>query len=48
MSAGLGQPFESRRDIYAIAVDVLAFNDYVAQIDANAKIEPSVIGFIGT
>src|SRR6516162_7182785 len=29
--------FKSRCDVYAIAVDVIAFDNHVAQIDANAK-----------
>ena len=43
-SAGLGQRFEARRDIDAIAEDVVAVDDDVADIDADPKIETLVGG----
>jgi len=36
------QAFESRRDVDAVAVDVLAFDDHVAQINADAEPEDLV------
>ena len=36
-SAGLCHPFQPRRDVDPVAVDVLALDDNVADIDADAK-----------
>ena len=41
--ARFGQSFQARRDIDAVAKDVVAVNDDVANIDADAKVE-SLIG----
>ncbi len=39
-AARLGEHFEARRDVDAVAKDVVALNDHVAQIDANAELYP--------
>ena len=36
-TARLGKRFETRRNIYTIAKQVIAFDDHVAKIDAYAK-----------
>src|SRR5215470_4005589 len=41
---GLSQRFQSRRDIDAVAKDVAALGDYVAEIDADAKFDALVVG----
>src|SRR5262245_19932887 len=38
----LGQGFEPRRDINAITVEVLAVDDHVAEIDADAELDAHV------
>jgi hypothetical protein len=43
-AAGLGQRFQPRGDIDAVAEDVAAFGDDVAEIDADAKLDPPLIG----
>ncbi len=43
-AAGLGQPFQPRGDVHALAVDVLPFADHVAEVDANAKHDPLSLG----
>ena len=42
--AGLGQRFEPRRDIDAVAQDVAVLGDHVAEVDADAKADASVVG----
>ena len=37
---GLWQPFQSRRNIHAIAEDVVLLNDHIAEVDADAKLDP--------
>ena len=41
---GLGQGLESCRDVYAVAIDVVALDDHVAQIDANTQYDPGFLG----
>ena len=43
-AAGLSQRFQSRRDIHAVAKDVAAFGSHVAEIDADAKFDPLLVG----
>ena len=43
-AARLGQFLQSRRDIDAVAIDVVALQHHVAQIDADAKIHPLRFG----
>ena len=38
-TAGIGQPFQPRRDIDAVAIDVVAVDDDIADIDADAEID---------
>ena len=40
--AGLGQTFEARRDIDAVAVNIALVDDDVAGIDADAQLDPLV------
>src|SRR4029077_10413216 len=42
--AGIGQRFQSRRDVNAITEDIVAVDDDVADVDADAKVEPLVGG----
>ena len=39
-AAGLGEHLETRRDVDAIAEDVVLLDDDVAQIDADAELDP--------
>ena len=41
-AARLGYALEPRRDIDAVAEDVVAFDDHVAKIDADAELDPAV------
>ena len=45
--AGLGQRLEPRRDVDAVAVDVAALDDDVAEIEADAEVEPAVARDLG-
>src|SRR5713226_5030447 len=40
----VGQTLEARSDIYAVAVDLLAVDDHVARIDADAEFHPPLGG----
>ncbi len=46
-SAGIGDTLQARRDVDAVAMDVVAFDDHVAQINADAEDDPLVVGLIG-
>ena len=46
-AAGLGQSFEPRRDIDAVAKDVAVLDDDVADIDADAKLDAVVGRYAG-
>ena len=39
-AAGLGEHFEARRDVDAVAEDVVVLDDHVAEIDADAELYP--------
>ncbi|HJX22510.1 MAG TPA: hypothetical protein VJ454_16050, partial [Steroidobacteraceae bacterium] len=39
-AARLGEHFEARRHVHAVAEDVIFLNDHVAQIDADAELHP--------
>ena len=43
-AAGLGQRLQAGGDVDAVAVDVVAVDDDVAQVDAYAEVHPFVIG----
>ena len=43
-AAGPGQCFEPRGDVDAVAEDVLALDDHVAHVDADAELEPALLG----
>ena len=46
--AGLGERFQTRGDVDAIAVNIVALDDDVAQIDADAENDPRLVqGFVG-
>jgi len=47
-AARLGQTFQPRRNVDAVAVDVIIFDDHVAKVDADAEIDPPVVLLIGT
>lgn len=38
-AARFGQSFQSRRDVHAVAIDVLPFHNHIAKVYANAEIE---------
>jgi hypothetical protein len=46
-AAGIGESFQACGDVDAIAVNVRALDDDVAQIDADAQPDAPVIGYIG-
>ena len=39
-AAGLGEHLETRRDVDAIAKNIVVLDDHVAQIDADAELDP--------
>ena len=39
-AAGLGEHLETRRDVDAIAEDIVVLDDHVAEIDADAELDP--------
>jgi hypothetical protein len=41
------QPFESGRNVHAIAVDVVAIDDNVAEINTHAEVNPTTLWCIG-
>jgi hypothetical protein len=43
-AAGIGDLLQARRDIDAIAKDVVAINDHVTNIDADTKVESLIRG----
>ena len=43
-SAGIGQGFDPRSDIYAVAVEIVALDDHVAEIDADAEFDTPFSG----
>ena len=45
-AAGLRQGFQPRGDVHAVAVDVVAIDDYVAQVDADAKDYGAIFGLV--
>ena len=38
-AAGLGEPFQAGRDVHPVAVDIVAVDDDVAEIDADAELD---------
>ena len=40
-AARLGKAFDARRDVHAVPVDPLALHDHVAEVDADAKLQPA-------
>jgi hypothetical protein len=38
--AGIGQGFQPRRDVDAVAEDVLALRNYIAEVDAHSELDP--------
>ena len=45
-STGLGQCLQARRNIDAVAEDVVAINDHVSQIDPDAEPDPALFGHV--
>jgi hypothetical protein len=41
--AGIGQGFDPRRDVDAVAVEVVALDDDVAEIDAESNPTPKAV-----
>src|ERR1700730_19349875 len=46
-AARLGEPLEPRGDIHAVAKDVTALGDHVAEINADAKADAPLFGYTG-
>ena len=44
MAPGSAMPFQAGGDVDAVAVDVLAFDDDVAQVDADAELDARLVG----
>jgi hypothetical protein len=40
--AGIGQGFDPRRDVDAVAIEVVALDDHIAEIDADAQLDAVV------
>src|SRR5215472_7452758 len=40
--AGIGQGFDPCRDVDAVAIEVVAFDDHIAEIDADAQFDAAV------
>jgi len=45
--AGIGQRFDPRGNVDAVAVDVVVFDDYVAEVDANAELDLLLLRGLG-
>jgi hypothetical protein len=43
-TAGLGEPFQPRRHVDAVAEDVFFINDDVADVNADAKLDTAIFG----
>jgi hypothetical protein len=39
----LSQPFQPRRDVHAVPVHIIVLHDYVAEVDANAKLDTATL-----
>src|SRR5258708_25592299 len=46
-AAGRGEALEARRDVDAVAVDIVWRHDHVAEIDADAKLDAAVLRQLG-
>ena len=40
--AGIGQGFDPGRDVYAVAIKVVALDDHIAEIDADAQFDAAL------
>jgi hypothetical protein len=40
--SGIGQGLDPRGDVDAVAIEIVALDDYVAEIDANAQLDTTV------
>ena len=40
-AAGVGETFQPRRDIDSVAVDLVAFDHHIAEVDADAEVHPA-------
>jgi hypothetical protein len=45
--AWLGERFQARRDIHAVAEDVVAVDDDVTEVDPDPEPDPAVLGHTG-
>src|SRR6185312_4859475 len=43
-AAGLGDALQARRDVHAVAEQIVALHHHVAQVDADAECEPLLLG----
>ena len=43
IAARVGESLQPRRDVDAVAVDVVAFDDHVSEIDADAELDAAVV-----
>ena len=46
-AAGLGQRLHASRNVDAVAVDVALIDDDVADVDADAELDPAIFGNVG-
>lgn len=46
-AARLGQPFQARRDVDPIAIDVITFDDDVTDVDTDTEGDPPIFGHVG-
>jgi hypothetical protein len=44
--AWLGKRLQTCRDVHTVTEDIVILDDHVAEIDANAKPDPSLIGHL--
>ena len=45
--AGLGDDFKTRSDIYVVAEDIVVIDDYIADMDADAKLDHLILLYCG-
>jgi hypothetical protein len=46
-TAGFGDPFQSRRDVDAVAIDILTFYDDIADVDPYSQANRIDLGVAG-
>ncbi len=46
-AARLGQSLETRGDVHPVTIDIVTLDDHVAQVDADAQVDPPASRYIG-